>query len=267
MTAMQKYMTFIDESGVANLNSSGSVFFLSSVVIDKKDFGIIEGYLRLLKREYLGDDFKNLHATDLFERPKKCYPELGNKTNAFIYQLSTILRLIPYKTRLFYVDKDRLRQQLQYSPAKGKKPKGVNTEIAYEIASKQAINDFTQMLIENNAHGEIIIESRLFNDSQFVTSFDEVRKRVTPGGTPQPLYSEVIQRVTSLHIANKHQLDGGLEIADLCAYIGYRHKQGDPKKKVAVTPALIDTLYAGIKNHAYKSVNEKQKRLIYDVTP
>lgn len=220
----------------------------------------------MVKRRYLGDDFKNLHATDLFERHTITYPELGTKTNAFITDLTNVIRAIPFRARLYHVDKDKLRQELQYTPAKGKKQANINTEIAYEIASKQAINDFTKLLIAEDASGEIIIESRLYNDSQFVVSFDELRKRVGPGGVTQPLYSDVVKRVTSLHIANKLHQDGGLEIADLCAYIGYRHKHGDPGNTVSVTPALVSNLYSCIKNHAYKGAEDTQKKLIYEVT-
>ena len=57
------YYMFIDESGDASLNNKGRFFFLSTVIISRSDFEIIQGYMKLLKRRFFMDDFKILHAS------------------------------------------------------------------------------------------------------------------------------------------------------------------------------------------------------------
>ncbi len=264
-----KYIAFIDETGIASLNDTQSQFLLSMVIIDKKDFEIIEGYLRLIKRRFLNDDFKTLHATDLFDNTARAYPELNTtrKANEFINQLGNVLNAIPFYARVYFVDKDAVRARLSYVPAKGKKTSSVDPELPYEAAAKAAINNFTEFLIEKDAAGEIVIESRLFNDSCFVNAFDSVRKRVAPGNVSQPLYGEIIKRINSLLIASKNRQDGGLELADLCAYATIRNRLGNSNSSTLVSYTKIQYLYTIIKNHAYKGANDSVKKLVYDVNP
>lgn len=265
----QKFITCIDESGVANLNNLGDTFLLSTVTINKKDFEIIEGYLRLLKRQYLSDDFATLHATDLFERHQTHYPQLstGNRANAFVQELGHVIGSVPFDCRIYMVNKDQLRARHGYTPAPRRTSNTLNLELPYEASAQRAILDFARYLVEHDAKGEIIIESRLFKDSEFVQTFDTVRQRLGPGGTLQPLHGEVNDRITSLLIANKHQQNGGLELADLCAYVAYRHKKGDPDNRLAINMGLLNQLHAAIKKHAYKGADDRDKRLVYELSP
>lgn len=261
-----RVLMFIDESGTANLNFKSDLFVLSTVLINKKDYHIIEGMLGLVKRRHFHNDFKNLHANELFESPKTSYPELktDKQLNSFLGDLCHVLQYAPYLVRSYAVDKTRLYKVLNYTPAPKRKPKGINLDMPYELSSVQAIEDFTRYLIKELAQGEIIIESRLFSDTKFVSYFDSTRQYLKKGSVQAKLAKDTNQRVTSLVISNKQQKSAGLELADLVAYVVYRQKTGDPGRKVVLPPRHLATLHGIIKKHTY--ANDKGvKSLVYNV--
>ena len=100
-------------------------------------------------------------------------------------------------------------------------------------------------------YGEIVIESRLHHDGKFVSYFDNARKVNLPGGLPNPLHSAVKDRIPSLFIATKSSNNGGLELADIAAYISYRTIIGDPSKKLKVDAQRINELFGAIKMSAH----------------
>lgn len=245
---------FIDESGDASLNNRGKDFFLSTVIVERTDFEIIQGYLRLLKRRFFGEDHKILHATDLFERPYQKYRKLCTPTdrkNAFIHELRGILDTVPYHSCVYHIDKDALRKKLSYKPVKGRKPAGINIDLPYEIASKRAIIDFTKYLKSRKATGEIVIESRLHRDSNFVTYFDNARKPNFPGGLSNPFFRDVLKSIPSLFISNKDSGNIGLEIVDIVSYVHYRKIVGDPFKRMKLSMNNINILKSAIKRSAH----------------
>lgn len=248
------YSLFVDESGDSNLNHPGKYFVLSAVLIKKSDFEIIEGYLRLLKRKFLGDDRKIIHTTDLFERPYVQYRKLYKpkyKVNQFIKELEGVLKNIPYQVGLYFVNKEIMRSKLSYIPAPKKRPTTINLDLPYEKCSLEAINDFTKFLVNHKVSGEIIIESRFSEDSNFVKYFDIARKVQLPGGIINPLAKEVMQRINTIVIGNKRMLNGGLEIADICSYTTYRSLVGDPKFNLKVDKRRLSCLQNVIGKNIY----------------
>lgn len=253
MRASRAYM-FVDESGNSSLNRKTDLFLLGTVIIDKNDFEIVEGYMRLLKRRYFDDDFKLLHANEIFEDTKVKYPELmGRKMNSFLGDLNHFLTVVPYLTRMYSINKPGILKELGYTPAPKKKEGGVNIDLPYERTSTRAIHDFAQYLLEEKKTGEIVIESRLFSDAKFVSYFDSARQEFKKGSSPDPRAKLTRQQVTSLSISNKLQGNGGLEIADLCCYIQYRMINGDPDNRLSIPMSKLQALSGVIKKHAYKT--------------
>lgn len=251
---LPSYYMFIDESGDASLNNLGKDFFLSAVIIERSDFEIIQGYMRLLKRSFFDDDHKILHATDLFERPYQNYRKLvapRDKTGTFIQRLREILAIIPYSSCVYHVNKDDIRKTVGYKPAKGRKPTYINLDLPYEKASYEAIRDFVDFLKAHKATGEIVIESRLHRDSNFVTYFDNMRKQ-TINGAPNPYYDDARKLIPSLFISNKDSGNVGLEIVDLVSYVASRKTVGDPFTRMKIPIHQIHNLYSAIKKSAHK---------------
>lgn len=248
---------FVDESGVSSLNFKSDLFLLGCVIIDKEDFEIVEGYLRLLKRKHFEDDFITLHANEIFEKQKDGkggkYPSLGTtkKMASFLGDLSHFLAVVPYSIRYYSVDKPSVLKELGYTPAPKKKSKEVNIDLPYERASVKAINDFAIFLDEQNKVGEIVIESRLFSDAKFVSYFDAARNELGKGNIRNDKAKTTRKRVTSLSIANKMQINSGLEIADLCCYIQYRMQNKDPDNRLVVPLSKLSNLAGVIKKHAF----------------
>lgn len=256
------YILFIDESGVGNFNHPGKYFVLGTILIKKEDCEIIEGYLKMLKRKYLDDDLKIVHSTDLFERPYRHYRKLLKPKRIilkFIKELKSILSNVPYQVGIYYVDKNKARLTVGYTPAGGRtSASGITAEQPYKSASLQAIKDFTSFLVKKNAIGEIVIESRQNSDTQFVTYFDESRKH-SIRGVINPLAKETNKRINSLLIANKRILNGGLEIADICSYITYRKLYGDPTGMMKINMGNITLLYNAIVKNVYVRGSRKQR--------
>jgi len=148
--SQKNYYMFVDESGVSNLNHSGRYFVLATIIIEKTDFEIIQGYLRLLKRKYFKNDLLNLHATDLYERPYMKYRTLikpRNRINAFVMDLHTLLLTIPYQSGIYVIDKNIIRNQLSYSPGVRKNPPaGIDLNLPYEKCALRAFFDFAEFL-------------------------------------------------------------------------------------------------------------------------
>lgn len=252
---LPNYYLFIDESGDASLNNLGKDFLLTAVIIERGDFDIIQGYMRLLKRNFLQDDYKVIHTTDLFERPYQKYRRLysgrNKRMNAFMHELRGVLDTIPFQSCVYHIDKNKLRSKLGYKPAKGRKSTSLNIDLPYEIAATQAIFDFTDFLKKKKSTGEIVIESRMHKDSKFVNYFDNARKASLPGGAPNMKYKDVLKSIPSLFILNKDAGNIGLEIADIVSYITYRTIVGDPWNRIKLSPGRITELFSVIKKSAH----------------
>ena len=223
-------------------------------MVDSKDFSIVEGYLRLLKRNYFGYDMIGLHATDLFERTYMKYRRLVRpvkRANAFLDTLQITLKTIPISVGIYHVDKDEVRKQYNYKPAPRKNLPGVDMNIVYQKATLQAFYDFANYLEERNAYGEVIVESRFGRDGDFMGYFDLARKKNQPGNVINLFADIVHKRINSVKISNKKTVDSGLEVADLISYCTYRNFEGDPGNRVKLSSTRIQSIYNIAKQRTY----------------
>lgn len=253
---------FVDESGSSHLNHSGRFFILSTLIVSQEDFPILEGYLRLLKRDFLGDDFVNLHATDLYERTYMNYRKLLkpiNRTHKFLDSLGSALSSMPYMTGLYFVDKNILRKSLSYTPGKKKNLPNADINLPYQLAACTAFADYASFLNDVKSHGEVIAESRFGNDGDFVGYFDLARRQNLPGGITNAYAKIVHSRINSIRISNKRLVDSGLELADLFAYVVYRHLEGDPNNRVTLSRERLSEIYNIAKSKTYLKANNGNK--------
>ncbi len=252
------YTLFIDESGVGNLNHPGRYFVLSCILIKNEDIPTIEGSLGLSKQEYLKDKKKNIHTTDLFERTYLKYRRLikpRSRSNAFFQHLTEEIKILPFKTALYLIDKNSLRAKLSYRPYRGKHSSSINPDLPYELAGRNAILDFVYFLKKKHSFGEIIIESRQFSDQLFVSYFDDIRKMTFPGKVKNPYFKDTRERINSLTISNKDYLHAGLEIADIGAYTAYRKSAGDMFNKTHGKISFSNAIYNVMKKKSYITSN------------
>ncbi len=258
------YTLFIDESGVASLNHKGEVFVLSCILIKNDDIPIIQGYFKLLKREYFKNDCKTIHCTDLFERTYQAYRKLQvpvDRRNSFIARVVDTLKIVPFKSSIYYINKDRLRTKLRYKPYAGKKTTTFNFDLPYELLARQAILDFSLFLEKKKTTGEIIIESRQFNDQLFVGYFDNARKSKLKGNSTNPYAECARKRINSLSIANKNYSHTGLELADMGAYTMYRKKAGDSLHRMKLNIGFSNTINTVFKEKSYVQSAYNQKMI------
>ncbi|HAM37254.1 TPA: hypothetical protein DCP76_03020 [Patescibacteria group bacterium] len=265
------YTLFIDESGVASLNHRGKVFILSCVIIKNSDIPIIQGYFQLLKREYFRNECKGIHCTDLFERTYKKYRKLmvpQDRRNSFLTRIEDTLKIVPFQSAIYYIDKDKLRNKIGYKPYGGKKSTTINYDLPYELVSRNALIDFSCFLASKKTTGEIVIESRQFSDQFFVSYFDDARKPRLKGGKIN-IYSECVKsRINSLSIANKDYIHTGLELADIGAYTTYRRKARDPLSMMKINISFSDCIHKIYKGKTLIKDSTNQKLIeVTEVEP
>lgn len=255
-----QYTLFIDESGVASLNHKGQFFILSCILIRNEDIPIIQGYFKLLKREYFKDENKVIHCTDLFERPYQNYRRLilpKDRRNSFLARILETIKIVPFHTGIYYINKDILRAKLNYKPYIKKKDPKLNFDLPYELLARNAILDFTLFLKQEKVTGEIIIESRQFNDQLFVGYFDDVRKKRLAGNIENPYATLVTEKINSLSIANKNYTHIGLELADMCAYTMYRKLSRDLLQRMKLPLSVSDGLHGAFRNKSFVAKIDK----------
>ena len=223
------YLLCIDESGRPSLEEDKDrAFVLAAVVIKKSDFEIIQGYLRFIKRNYIGDDMRILHATDLMEKTYLHYRKLAldpSKFYTFLNEIQSFLRNAPYQTNLYWVNKEPLIRKVGYVKKRDRDQrlsyKKINPDLPFEMCVTEAIKDFAKLLESKNAQGEILIESRGSYDRNFIEYFNKIRESKLEGGAHNPYHKVIKERISSIVIANKKNINGALELADLCAFTAY----------------------------------------------
>lgn len=258
------YTLFIDESGVASLNHKGEFFVLSCILIKNEDIPIIQGYFKLLKREYFKNECKTIHCTDLFERTYQTYRKLQvpvDRRHSFVTRVEDTLKIVPFNSAIYFINKNQLRSKLNYKPYAGKKTSTFNFDLPYELLVKQAILDFSLFLEKKKTTGEIIIESRQFNDQLFVGYFDNARKSRLKGNSINPYAESARKRINSLSIANKNYSHTGLELADMGAYTMYRRKMGDTLHRMKLNIGFANTIHTIFKDKSYVQNVYNQKAI------
>lgn len=225
-----QYILFIDESGKSKLSDTGDRFLLSGVVIEKSLHRALSDFMLSLKSKNNIPIDANIHAYDLFEKEEIKNIKLSKKgIDYFFEHFIHLVRGTEMKSVLYEVDKRPLVDKVK------KKAKSLCIaekvifkyiqsknchDILYEILTAKIILQFGKFLEENDAMGEIIVESRRQDDNAVLKGFmlatesSNYLKNKNIKNNCQSAFN----RITSLSFQNKKGLSFGLELADLFAW-------------------------------------------------
>ena len=225
-----QYILFIDESGKSKLSDTCDRFLLSGVIIEKGLHNALSDFMISLKSKNKILIDANIHAYDLFEKEEIKNIKLSKKgIDYFFEHFIHLVRGTEMKCVLYEIDKRPLVDKVK------KKAKSLSVaekvifkyiqsknchDILYEILTAKIILQFGKFLEENDAMGEIVVESRRQDDGAVLKGF----MLATEGSyymnnkNIKNNCSSAFNRITSLSFQNKKGLSFGLELADLFAW-------------------------------------------------
>jgi hypothetical protein len=193
---------------------------------------ITTSYFNLLKRRYSIPETVNFHATDFFERPVDAFEEKvsEDKIREFCFSLGEFIQTIPMYIFAHAIRKNDLRTYLKIPPAFIEHKKKTPTEdrdVAYEILIRHLLLEYGNFLSKEDALGLVTAESRREADQVLLRAYIYALQPSRYKSNPKyfALSNEARQRIISLSFENKQVLTGGLEIADLSAYMIHKMLQ------------------------------------------
>jgi len=249
MERQDNYILFIDESGKSKLSDDHNDFLLSGLVIDRDLHSALSSYMISLKEKSDIPTDENIHAFDLFEGEReKLYGADGrplknadgtrrhkripySKIDTFFKRLTGLIEGADAFCFVYRVDKSWYRDQVERTARRRGvsaklvidfiKRKGLN-DFLYEALARKLILEFGHFLEEEDAHGEVMAESRRQEDAAVLGAFLSAGQKSTFDLTPrfQVWSMSCLRRIHSLTFQNKKGLSFGLEVADL---FGWAH--------------------------------------------
>jgi len=265
---MTKYYLFIDEAGKSKLSDEGNDLLLTGVIIERYLHSAVSNFMLSLKGKNNIPTNVNIHAYDLFEKEEVTGVKLKKKEIDYFFEhFIHLVRGAQMKCILYKADKkpfiDRIKKKaksqnvtenavLRYLKRKG------DHDILYEILTAKMILQFGKFLEQENATGEVVVESRRQDDGAVLAGFMLATERSKYLNNKNcKAYSEsAFNRITTLSFQNKKGLSFGLELADLLAW----GKWNSPTlKKVIASKAKQTRIQGKIKQVVDVLINHKVK--------
>ena len=183
---------------------------------------------------------QNIHAFDLFENEKvrldgKKITFL--KINTFFKRLSSLIEGANMQSIILTVDRRPYKAILDKTlKRKGGTQKALIKylkrhnlhDFLYEALARKLVLEFGHFLEKENAHGEVIAESRRHEDETVLRAFILATYESTYNEEPRyrAWAQSSFKRINSLTFQNKKGLSFGLEIADLFGWAYLNEKFG-----------------------------------------
>jgi len=242
MKKLNNYILFIDESGKSKLSDIGDNFLLCGLIIDKDLHAALSSYMISLKEKFGIPPNENIHAFDLFEDEKikiegakKRMPL--SKINTFLTRLSHVVQGSEIVCLIVRMDKRPYKKMISTTARRKKVSDRALTNylkrgglhgFLYEALTRKLILEFGHFLQEEDAHGEVVAESRRQDDHAVLEAF--LSATTTSKYKAQTIYHTwskfSFKRIHGLTFQNKKGLSFGLEIADLFAWSHFNKHYG-----------------------------------------
>lgn len=244
MSKAPEYILFLDESGKTGILDVGpDSFLLSGLILDKDLHSALSSYMLSLKEKFNIPADENIHAFDLFEAERRRNTNTtGGKhrkipyshIDSFFKTLSHLINGTDIHSLILIIDKQIVKDKIcTVAGRKGASPRAVLNflkrenlnDFLYETLARKMILEFAHFLEQNEAHGEVVAESRRDADGTVLRAFMTATNSDTFVNSPR--YSgwarTGFNRIHSLTFQNKKGLSFGLEIADLFGW-AYFHR-------------------------------------------
>ncbi len=196
----------IDESGKASYNHKSELFVLSGIVTPEKLKPKFDKLTRKLKKKYFKDEEIVFHSRDMYRR-KGPFSILQDpkKELEFWTEFISILDDPEIGTMFIIVDKQKAKH------------KGWQEQTILKRAYQKILEDFADKQLKLGVNGKIITESDPSQDFYLIQAHNLIQAKGISDGTMSA--QEYRQKITSLSLVNKRNLDIDVQIADALAPI------------------------------------------------
>ncbi|MBI2017789.1 DUF3800 domain-containing protein [Candidatus Daviesbacteria bacterium] len=209
----------IDESGKASYDHKSELFVLSGIVIPEKFKPKLDKLTRKLKRKYFKNEEIVFHSRDM-HRKKGPFALLQDpkKELAFWSEYTASVDDPEISMMFIIVDKQKARH------------KGWNQKAILKRAYLKMLEEFANKQLKLGVNGKIIVESDPSQDFYLIEAHNHIQGMGTSDGTMAA--TEYRQKITSLSLVNKANLDIDIQIADTLAPIaGMMYERNILKKQ------------------------------------
>lgn len=216
-----KLSLYLDESGKSSLLEVKDPFIITGTIIHDDEIKAIEGFFTYIKRKFKIDENQPFHSYHTFEEPNT---KLSDSTlQELAASLSEFISLIPIKTRILSVDKNKFRDVLGVKTDedfKGDKTRKEMRDYPYRVMAADLFSWFAKELSTSNSIGQVVADSRRGGDHQLLKTLNFCKEGHVPYKDAKSS-KDINDRITAICFAEKNFLAGGLEITDLISYVTY----------------------------------------------
>ncbi len=203
----------LDESGKASYDHKSELFVLSGIVIPEKFKPQLDKLTRKLKKKYFKNKEIVFHSRDM-HRKKGPFAILQDPKieKAFWSEYIAIIEDLKISVMFIIVDKQKAKH------------KGWNQKAILKRAYLKMLEGFANKQLRLGINGKIIVESDPSQDFYLIEAHNRIQNMGTSDGTISA--SDYRQKITSLSLVNKANLDIDIQIADTLAPIAgmmYKH--------------------------------------------
>jgi len=235
----------IDESGKAAYSHMSKLFVLSGIVIPEKFKPQLDKLIRKLKKKYFKDEEIIFHSRDMY-RKKGPFVILQDSQKELEFWSEFISFLDDPEISILFiiVNKEKARD------------KGWQQETILKRAYQKILEEFADKQLKLGVNGKIITESDPSQDFYLIQAHNLIQSKGTSDGTMSA--SEYRQKITSLSLVNKMNLDIDIQMADALAPIaGMMYEFNTlrkPKKMNEIEQMKADLIERKLGNTANPSV-------------
>lgn len=199
----------LDESGKASYDHSSSLFILAGTVVPERFKPKLDRSMRKLKKRYFRNEEIVFHSRDMY-RKKGQFTTLEDPKTDLAFWIEFI-EIVEYpKINLIFVVVDKQKA----------KAKGWNQKTILKRAYLKALEEFAAKHLKRGINGKIITESAPPQDFYLIQAHNNIQSTGTSDRSMTA--KEYRQKVTSLCLVNKANLDIDVQLADALAPIAGR---------------------------------------------
>lgn len=197
----------IDETGKASFNHRSKTFILSGLILPESCLSNLEKNLKKLKTKYFNDQDIVFHSRDMLRKkgPFSIFRDSEIELK-FWPEYIQIISLQEISIAIIVVDKNKAKKL------------GWNDIAILRKSYSIILKEFTKRYLINSGKGKIILESDPQQDKYLI----EAHNRIQSMGIPSEGISgtDYRNRMTSISLVNKLNLDSHIQIADGLAIMG-----------------------------------------------
>lgn len=203
----------IDESGKASYSHKSELFVLSGIIIQEKLKPRLDKLTRKLKKKYFKDEEIVFHSRDMYRR-KGPFSILQDSKKEMTFWSEFISILEDSEITTIFIIVNKLKA----------KHKGWNEQTILKRSYQKILENFAIKQLKLGVNGKIITESDPSQDFYLIQAHNLIQSKGINNNAMSA--REYRQKITSLSLVNKQNLDIDVQIADALAPIAgmmYKH--------------------------------------------